>query len=403
MDITPIEMLINKPLIRLESLEEIAKAAPQGDANSQLLNLCLQGAVRVYFQIPNGHVAAVFQNSLIDLREHQVGARPIVEYPGQAYVEHAIKWIQVDPADLKHIRDTGLAIVELHLSGGLLQRDDGLVFRSFEHCVICKDSPAWSYFPRDPWPQKLTRGLEFPTKHTIRFSDLYVSTDDGAALKVAVEPKGVTDKWGHKTTAPNVFRLYELSQQPYDSTEIENLLIEGDMSGVFTKAVATAAARILKVDVRGHVEAGLKDEMISSNPMGKDYSDPSLSKRMSLLLLATDCWIHDRALTDRMEKEWEPGRLALQKARQGSTESKEAIRKMTNDLLDAELRARADLAGKLKMPGTLDQFLKDLSFSGNLMLHLARIIKGSAVGGVHVHTKKKAIAGTKAIKPLGKR
>ena len=76
---------------------------------------------------------------------------------------------------------------------------------------------------------------------------------------------------------------------------------------------------------------------------------------------------------------------------------------MTNDLLDAELRARADLAGKLKMPGTLDQFLKDLSFSGNLMLHLARIIKGSAVGGVHVHTKKKAIAGTKAIKPLGKR
>ena len=152
-------MLINKPLIRLESLEEIAKAAPQGDANSQLLILCLQGAVRVYFQIPNGHVAAVFQNSLIDLREHQVGARPIVKYPGQARVEHAIKWIAVDPADLKHIRDTGLAIVELHVSGGLLQRDDGLVFRSFEHCVICKDSPASSYLPRDPWPQKLTRGL----------------------------------------------------------------------------------------------------------------------------------------------------------------------------------------------------------------------------------------------------
>ena len=76
---------------------------------------------------------------------------------------------------------------------------------------------------------------------------------------------------------------------------------------------------------------------------------------------------------------------------------------MGDELLNAELRSRADLAGKLKMPGTLDQFLKGLGFSGNQTLHLARIIKGSAVGGVHVRTKKNAIEGAKAIKPLGKR
>ena len=401
MDITAIEMLINKPLIRLESLEEIAKAAPQGDANSQLLILCLQGAVRVYFQIPTGHVAAVFQNSLIDLREHQVGARPIVEYPGQAYVEHAIKWIAVDPADLKHIRDTGLAIVELHVSGGLLQRDDGLVFRSFEHCVICKDSPASSYLPRDPWPQKLTRGLEFPTKHTIKFADLFVSTEDGAALKVAIEPKGVTDKWGHETAAPNVFRLYQLSQQPYNSGEVETLLIEGDTSGVFIKAVAEAASRILKIDVRRNAEKGFKVEMISDNPMKKDYSDPRLSKRMSLLLLATDCWIHDQELHNETEKQLEPERRSVKEVSEKLAGS-EKLKELELLLAHKEMIAKSRLSQKLHMPAGLEKYLRSLGFSSNQANHFVRIIKGSAIGGVHVATRKGARAKANSIKKSGR-
>lgn len=199
----------------------------------------------------------------------------------------------------------------------------------------------------------------------------------------------------HRLEAPHVYRLYSLSQEAYDEGEIVRRLIEGDESGVFTKAVATTAARILKVGVRGHVEQELNLSAISDNVLKKDYSDASLSKRMSLLLLATDCWLHDQALIDELEKELDPQRMAVERAREERAGTDD-LKEMEEKFALASMKMRNDLSPRLHMPSGLRKYLEELGFSGNQALHLERIIEGEKVGGVHARTRRSAAPVTKA-------
>ena len=129
--------------------------------------------------------------------------------------------------------------------------------------------------------------------------------------------------------------------------------------------------------------------MISDNPMKKDYSDPRLSNRMSLLLLATDCWIHDQELHNEMEKQLEPERRSVKEAR-AKLAGSEKLKELELLLAHKEMIAKSRLSQKLHMPAGLEKYLRSLGFSSNQANHFVRIIKGSAIGGVHVATRKGA-------------
>src|SRR5690606_16467822 len=112
------------------------------------------------------------------------------------------------------------------------------------------------------------------------------------------------------------------SQDPYDLDGVMKALIDEDPEGFFNRAIATTTARIMKIDVRPSAEREIAVGKIADNEMGKDYSDPTLSKRMSLLLLATDCWIHDEALRAKMETRLAPIREEAAKKRESLPQKK---------------------------------------------------------------------------------
>ena len=381
--------------LRLEPLHDIARCASIDDARSVLLSLCISKRVRVCFPVPPGHVVANYELALVDRRANFPGARPVVRYLGRARVEHQIRWIVIDFLGLKQILDAGSVVLEQHFNGGLADHQKGLSFRPLECCVIRRDSPVFLPSEFEPKPELLTEGVVFPIKQEVRFNDLFVSRKDGDELREAIQSSDIVDKWRHKTSAPHVYRLYAISQRVHDMEEVVTRLMEGDEAGVFTKAIAKSAARILKIDVGEHAVAQMKFEAIRDNEIKKDYSDPSISKRMSLVLLATDCWLHDQALNAELEKMLESKRLAFKLAQEGPT-SELKLKTMKSDLDATTIKARRELLPRLYMPSGLREYLKALGFSGNLAGELERIIKGESVGGVHARTRRSVASDTKS-------
>lgn len=373
--------------IGLERLSEIAQSLSQENAQYALLSLCFSEDLRVYFPVPAGHVVAVHETALVERRMGYPATRPVIRYRGRAAVRHEVKWICVDKSSLKQIRDANYVVLEDHFEGGLVDATDGYTYKPLDLCVVRRDSPTFA--PTYPVfrPEMLTEGVVFPTRHEIRFSDLSVARDDAALLRKAVGPSEIHDRWGHKESAPNVYRMYALSQEPYNEAEFVRHLIAMDDSGVFIKQVAITAARILKKEVRARAEKGLLVEKISNNEMEKDYYDPELSKRMSLLLLATDCWLHDQALHEESEQLLRPARESVALAKEGPT-STDALKKMEKKFLAAHMSERRQLSCKLYMPKGLEDYLRALGFSSNQAPQLARVIRGKKVGGVHQRTKK---------------
>lgn len=390
-------MTLMNDSIRLEPLHDIARCASIDDARGVLLSLCISKGIRVYFAVPPGHVVANHEMALVDRRANFPGARPVVKYFGRALIEHQIKWIMIDFLGLKQMLDAGSVVLEQHFEGGLVGRGHGLSFRRLECCVIRRDSPTFLPSDFEPKPVRLTEGAVFPIKQEVQFRDLFVSRDDAGDLRKAVQPSEIADKWGHKVSAPHIYRLYSISQEALEQEEVERRLIEGDESGVFTLAIAETVARILKVGVRGHAEKGLNVAAIRDNPLEKDYSDPTLSNRMSLVLLATDCWLHDQAVGEESEKDLESKRIAVELAREKKAGSAE-LKRLEMDLAEATLVARGKLSSMQYMPSGLRKYLEELGFRSNQAQQLERIIVGKKVGGVHVGTTKCVASTTTARK-----
>lgn len=291
--------------IRLVSLLSAIEGIDERVHANKLLDLCIEKLVKSYFSVPPGHAAVVYR--LVNKQKKQLLFGPdetIITLKKSPAIIREIKRVGLDPADLRNIRDAGVAVVGGFLHGGLAVGKAGLFHWPFEYCVIRKDMP--NPFGTDKGlslPETLLEGLVFPIEQKIRLEDVFVAAEDAKRLRQAVAGEEIQDKWGHKEAAPSVFLIYraahEFSDKKHNYEDVAEWLMEHDKNEVFTIKVAEFAGRLIKKDVRIKKKDlkpnRLAIDKISNNEMGKDYSEAVASQRLSLLHLATDCWIHDKS------------------------------------------------------------------------------------------------------------
>lgn len=377
-----------EPIRLLPLLSTCAGIKNLHDAQAPLLNLCLKNSVRGYFRVPEGQVAVVYEYVKKEPNRSLYGAgKPIVVFNRGPRVDRQVKYLDLDAADLQEIRDAGSAKVEGFLNGGLRPWREGLIPVKVEYGVLQKDWPARSPVDLLFGSERLLEGQVYPIQATIQLQDILISTRDAALLQPLIGAAIAKDKWGHREAAPSVYVAYRASQDPYDFEGVRKTLIDEDPSGVFNRVIAATVAWIMKRDVRPNARRVIAVEKITNNEMGKDYSDPTLSERMSLLLLATDCWIHDEGLRVEMQARLD----AIREAAKG----RELLSLKQRDELDqrvfnAEQQERAALQSQLCMPSGLRAYLENLGFSSNQAEHLYHVITQTPTGGRHVKTEKAA-------------
>lgn len=291
--------------IRLVSLLSAIEGIDERVHANKLLDLCIEKLVKGYFSVPPGHAAVVYR--LVNKQKKQLLFGPdetIITLKKSPAVIREIKRVGLDPADLRNIRDAGVAVVGGFLHGGLAVGKAGLFHWPFEYCVIRKDMP--NPFGADKGlslPETLLEGLVFPIEQKIRLEDVFVAAEDAKRLRQAVAGEEIQDKWGHKEAAPSVFLIYqaahEFSEKKHNYKDVARWLMERDKHDVFIIKVAEFAGRLVKKDLRlkekDRKPNKLATDKISNNIMGNDYAEAVASQRLSLLHLATDCWIHDKA------------------------------------------------------------------------------------------------------------
>lgn len=291
--------------IRLVSLLSAIEGIDEQVNAHKLLELCIEKLVKSYFSVPPGHAAVVYR--LVNKQKKQLLFGPdetIITLKKSPAIIREIKRVRLDPADLRNIRDAGVAVVGGFLHGGLAIGKAGLFPWPFEYCVIRRNMP--NPFGADmglSLPETLLEGLVFPIEQKIRLEDVFVAAEDAKRLREAVAGEEIKDKWGHKEAAPSVFLIYqaahEFSEKRHNYEDVARWLMEHDKNKVFTTKVAVFAGRLIKKDVqikkKNLKPNKLAIDKISNNVMGKDYSEAVASKRLSLLHLATDCWIHDKS------------------------------------------------------------------------------------------------------------
>lgn len=109
----------------------------------------------------------------------------------------------------------------------------------------------------------------------------------------------IKDRYEHRIKAPAVYALYEAAKlyagDKHNADEIRKQLLSYP-KGVFRGKILNYAVQIVKKgsarvplekDADGSFEKSLLD-----NDLGISYLDDDLSRRVRLLLLATDYWIH---------------------------------------------------------------------------------------------------------------
>jgi hypothetical protein len=383
--------------VQLEPLRDVIETLEGEYSGHKLLSHCIDQNIQTYFPVPPGQVVAVFPYAVKQSRRSLFHVeKPYVEVLGQADIDRRVKLVVLDGLDLRDIRDKGEVALTEFLCGGLVAGGSGLIYFPFEYAVMRKDSPTFFGERHAVGSERLFRGQVHAVKQDVRLADLFVGVDDGQKLRKLFGPKEVKDRWDHKGLAPSIFRIYSATQRPYDADAIRDELLANDDKGVFILASATAAASIIKVDVQEKAVKGFAVHKISDNEVGKDYADPSLSKRMSLLLLATDCWIHDRQCQDEMEARVVPIRDAFVQKREDPNLNDEEREELDIEMARVDFAEQAALKEKLYMPNGLAKYLEVLGFSSNQAGHLVRIITENKEGGVHAETTRKVAARRKS-------
>lgn len=355
-----------------------------------LLSLCLERSIRAYFRVPEGLVAVTYRHVTRDSGRMLLGpGRGEIAYKHGPMANRSIKYLGLNKVDVQAVRDAGYTTIASFQNDGLTVVEEGLHPISVEYSVIRKDVVPYSH-PVLLGMYSLREREVDPITVSLRVTDVLVSIQDVATLRHLIGKRHVDDKWGHREAAPSVFLAYRLSQDPYDFDGVMKGLIDEDPEGFFNRAIATTMARIMKIDVRPGAERGIVVGKIADNEMGKDYSDPTLSKRMSLLLLATDCWIHDEALRAKMETRLAP-------IREQAAKTRESLPQKQRDALDArvyqaEHSERAELQEQLRMPSGLRDYLMSLGFSANQADHLYYVITRTQTGRRHLQTERDAAA-----------
>ena len=378
----------NDKSLRLIPLLSAAPASlPEKDASISLIQICIEKSIEAYVRVPPGLEVVSYAHVIKETRPGLSGVsnhRPRLKLHPE--VSHQISLLRLDASDLLQLRDTGEAEIEEFMNGGLVSHEAGLVPVSLKYGVLQKVSPlAHSAGGVRQRPVRVLEGQVYPRRVRIQIEDVLVSTSDEAALRTLVGAASVTDKWGHAESAPSVFLAYQISQEPYDFETAKTALVNRDKHDVYIDAIAETVARLMKVGVRPIAERGFALGYIAKNPLGKDYSDPALSKRMSLLLLATDCWIHDSRLQTESDDRLRPIRDAAAPDPRKHLTDLAAARKR---LQKAGIEEGEKLKNTLYMPAGLRAFLEQLGFSGSQADQLSRIITHSKPGGRHVATEK---------------
>lgn len=370
-------------------VEGLLDVGPQG-VPALLLSLCLEAAIRAYFPVPEGMVAVSYKNVIRDRGRMPFGpGNGEIAYKHTPLADRKIKYLGLNESHLRGVRDAGYTDIEGFQDGGLIVVKEGLLPVSVDYGVIRKDVVPHSHgalfgmYSLREWEVN-------PIPVSLRATDVFVSVQDVTTLRALIGERHVHDKWGHREAAPSVFLAYRMSQDPYDFEGVRKALIDEDPEGFFNRAIATTMARIMKMDVRPNAEQGIAVEKIANNEMGKDYSDPTLSKRMSLLLLATDCWIHDEALRARTE-------ALLGPIREEARKKRESLPQKQRDELDkrvyqTEHLERSELQEQLRMPSGLRDYLRSLGFSANQADHLYHVITRTQTGRRHLQTERDAAA-----------
>lgn len=290
---------------RIEPTALIDAAEGIADVDAKLLNACIKREVQVYVRVPQGFVAttlgiAGYTGVLLDSSDDEQeddGSRIVLDYTsvGAQVADYRMEYIRLAASDLELLREKKEATLAEFSCGGLIpQYGPGYAFVEFEDCRIAHRGSTTDPF-NDSRP---------PVALTIDVSKLFVDLESLPQIRQLVQAElRVEDRWGHREDAPAVHLIYRAAQhfatEKYTFKAAKAWLCENDTKGLFegkSKALDYAARLINRSPTKKSVESGTVLELnkISRNVMNRDYREPVASNRLSLLHLATDCWVHDR-------------------------------------------------------------------------------------------------------------
>ena len=375
---------VGKPLI-LKRISDLQNSKLGVDCR-KLLALCLKHSIECYYPVPQGMAVGTYNPTGTETvgdtpRKAQAGrtqsaAASRARGSSMLMLRRNIRYLALCPDDMNAMRLEG-EIRRVNFIGSALELVRGDYYKTPRWAAVIAESPGGVSDEHEGRP--VPRGSFPPIEQHISFTDLRISADDCERLKL-LAITSVPDHWGHSKLAPSVFQMYTKSFRPYDEAEIRDELRKSN-GDVFIEKVAEAAARLIKIDVRPHVEKGLDLSKITINEFGKNYLTHRVSNRMALVLYATDRWIHDRSVVGPVIDARNKRRHTLD-ALFGKIESEaqyKALVQQDQKLIAEEERNFVDVDGRklLKSRGDLEDFLKTLGFSKDVSGYLARIISGA--------------------------
>ena len=380
----------------------------------ELIGLCIEHSVECYYPVPDGKAVGIYGGVNV-----VSPCETLPKVPGSVGATQDGCGANGTNSLVPGAADDGLTKSESRVSPSSLRTPRGLKYRSgmitlqhdIRHLAVCDEDLNALYLNGDIRRTRffgtgleLIRGAYYKTPHRIaeivsasgtgipeaqeRYvpsgthpsieqlitpADLYVSIADFELLKRLVFNL-VPDHWGHRDSAPCVYRMFVNSFRSCHEQEIVDDLMKFNKK-VFIKKVAESAARVIKIDVRGNAENGINFSKIQDNEFGKNYLRFRVSKRMALVLYATDRWLRDQAL---MRPQLEARKklhdiIAVLNEKGDPKREREGIMQQDREI---SRQLKSDFGGSLSSGVDLERFLKKLGFSSGVAAHLTRIICG---------------------------
>ena len=290
------------------------------NAEARLIDGCISQGIFAYVAIPQEMAALTlgvpgYSGVVTDLADDELGedgSRILVDYSfvDSLIIDLRLRFVQLAVSDLRLLRDGGEVKNSEFTNGGLMPAeisDDKLLsaekrgyeLKAFDRCRIVRHTKSSDPFDESNGPVELM----------IKLGDLLVDRTDVSRIRGGIlAALEVEDRWGHRDEAPVVHLIYRAAQhfadKEYTFEAAKDWLQGNDLKGYFkkkSKALNYAAWLINRDSNKKSVEREntLALKKITENEMGRDYTETIASSRLSLLHLATDCWIRDKKNPDK--------------------------------------------------------------------------------------------------------
>lgn len=306
-----------------------------------LLDVCIAQDVSVYVRIPSKIQVHIFGHDDfkvgpcvdIDNDPFEDTSKILIDYSfaGGVVVDARMKFLRLAEADLVLLRDHGQVNLRQFESGGLIwrnrrpspggeprtpidsearlrilrRRQDGYSgqYSFIDEYGLIDFRLGNLVYSQPPEPNVISDRTRDATLR-VRSGNLYFDVGDISKMRDRVAARlRVEDRWGHRVDAPVVYLIYQAAKyfadKKYTAAAAKAWLSENDTQGFFSKmskALDYAGQLINRNPNKKSVEGGdkLKLNKIMRNETGNDYTESFGSNRLSLLLLATDVWLHDK-------------------------------------------------------------------------------------------------------------